>query len=235
MAANFSASAEILALILENLAVVSGFTVYTGVGLQCTVHCAKLFAREGSKASRIMIFFGGRGGGFTLKLAGRSASYGGQLQRQRRNSRPYTREPRRGEWVYSVHRRGLTVYAGVGLQCTPEWVYSVHRSGIVYTGVGLQCTPEWVYSVQWSAFTVYAGPNYSPGEALRHLELLYFLGFYIETSQKIDLSAARFFPRWQNFSSDRTLNFFGIVGNFRLHNRTAVTVPIVSTCDAFLS
>jgi hypothetical protein len=36
MAANFSASAEILALILENLAVVSGFTVYTGVGLQCT-------------------------------------------------------------------------------------------------------------------------------------------------------------------------------------------------------
>ncbi len=36
MAANFSASAEILALILENLAVVSGFTVYAGLGLQCT-------------------------------------------------------------------------------------------------------------------------------------------------------------------------------------------------------
>jgi hypothetical protein len=122
MAANFSASAEILALILENLAVVSGFTVYTGVGLQCTpgwvysVHRSGFIVYTGvglqctvhpelnyspEKVLRHLKLSYLGGGGVTMKLAGGSAAYCGQLQRQCGNCRPYTREPRGGECLHS--------------------------------------------------------------------------------------------------------------------------------------
>jgi hypothetical protein len=59
MAANFSASAEILALILENLAVVSGFTVYS-TPERVTVYAGPNYSPGKALRhldSRIMIFF----------------------------------------------------------------------------------------------------------------------------------------------------------------------------------
>ncbi len=88
--------------------------------------------------------------------------------------------------VYSDLNSGLRDNEHTVLSC-PAWLgpsppmtntmYSLirvylHRSVFtLYTGVGLQCTPEWVHNVHWSAFTVHTELYYSPGKALRHLEL----------------------------------------------------------------